>query len=112
MCVCQYCHAIMWREESIIATQNRKYHELNMCCNGGEIRLPPALEPPTYLSELVISKHFREYIRAYNGIFRFTSLAGKVNRELNDGWGPNFSSNRIFVPSRRDSSYVWPVIYL
>ncbi|CAN0866486.1 hypothetical protein LINGRAHAP2_LOCUS9290 [Linum grandiflorum] len=85
MCFCQCCHAIMWREKSITATQNRQYPEFNMCCNGGKIRLPPALEPPTYLRELMISKHFHEYIRAYNGIFCFTSLGGKVTRELNDG---------------------------
>ncbi|CAN0899130.1 hypothetical protein LINGRAHAP2_LOCUS20090 [Linum grandiflorum] len=116
----------MWTKKSITATQKKQNPEFNMCCNGGKIRRPTTLEPLAYLKELMLcnngnNKYFHEYTRAYNGIYYFTSLGGKINRELNDGrsvytysigGGGGFSPNWISTASRRDSTYVWPIIYL
>ncbi|CAN1799656.1 ATP-dependent DNA helicase PIF1 [Linum perenne] len=83
----------MWREESTAATRKAPMPTFSLCCNGGKIRLPPARQPPQYLKELMTSedsecRHFREYIRVYNGVFCFTSMGGKVQHTLNSGNAP------------------------
>ena len=80
----------MWKEESTHVTRNKQHRIFSLCCNGGKVRQAPAREPPPYLRELMYSesanrKHFQDFIRAYNGVFCFTSLGGKVNHSLNDG---------------------------
>lgn len=55
--------------------------------------LPTLKEPPAYLHGLltnddVISKHFRDNIRAVNMMFSFTSLGGKIDNSVNNGKGP------------------------
>ncbi|CAN1247135.1 ATP-dependent DNA helicase PIF1 [Linum grandiflorum] len=88
--VCQHCQAIMWKEESTHASQNKQHPQFTLCCNDGGVRQALAREPPRYLRDLMQSesanrRHFCDYIRAYNGVFCFTSMGGKVNRQLNDG---------------------------
>ena len=59
-----------------------------------QIVLPSLKESPEFLWHLVTSddelaKHFRENIRAYNMLFSFTSIGGKVDHCLPKGRGPN-----------------------
>ena len=91
-CVCQYCDAIMWREESTWVTRRASLPTFQLCCNKGNVKMAPVREPPQYLKDLLQSigqhtHHFHKYIRAYNGVFCFTSMGGKVDHRLNDGRG-------------------------
>lgn len=50
-------------------------------------------KPPELLWNLINgeddrSPNFRENIRAYNSMFAFTSIGGKIETNLNDGGGP------------------------
>ncbi|CAN1761832.1 hypothetical protein LINPERHAP1_LOCUS8068 [Linum perenne] len=82
----------MWREESTTPTRHLPHPTFSLCCNGGQVRVAPTREPPQYLKQLMISqdstsRHFRENIRSYNGVFCFTSLGGKINHDLNKSGG-------------------------
>lgn len=64
-----------------------------MCCHKGKVNLPILKAPPKTLLSLLYNKnetrsHFRELIRAYNMMFSFTSLGGRVNHAINNGSGP------------------------
>ncbi|CAI0375529.1 unnamed protein product, partial [Linum tenue] len=92
-CVCQFCGAIMWRQESTFATRNHKTPKFTLCCMEGKVKLPPIKQPPPFLKWLLesdhnLAKHFREFIRAYNAVFSFTSMGGKVDHSVNHGRGP------------------------
>lgn len=59
----------------------------------GKTRLPNVQSPPPLLNNLLLnkhpmSKHFIENIRAYNLMFSFTSMGGKIDSEVNKGRGP------------------------
>lgn len=59
----------------------------------GKITLPFLRKPPQLLYNLMNEiddryKNFKENIRAYNSLFSFTSLGGKVESGINDGNGP------------------------
>src|SRR5688572_5756524 len=60
----------------------------------GKTQLPKLKYPPETLHNLLFgdrnskSKHFIENIRAYNMMFSFTSMGGKVDKEVNKGRGP------------------------
>lgn len=65
----------------------------SMCCHKGKVELPLLKTPPTPLLQLLYNRgelrdHYREFIRAYNMMFSFTSLGGKVNKAINNGNGP------------------------
>lgn len=60
----------------------------------GQVVLPLLKESPELLWYLInnddeLSRHFRENIRAYNMIFSFTSIGGKVDRSVIKGRGPS-----------------------
>ncbi|CAN1186335.1 ATP-dependent DNA helicase PIF1 [Linum perenne] len=87
-CICPYCGASMWREESTAPTRKHPQPTFYLCCNGGKVRVAPTREPPQYLKQLMTSRdstsrHFRENIRSYNGVFCFTSMGGTINHSLN-----------------------------
>ncbi|XP_057455303.1 uncharacterized protein LOC130746629 isoform X1 [Lotus japonicus] len=59
----------------------------------GKVVLPFLSKPPLLLYNLVHgidlrSKHFKDNIRAYNSMFAFTSIGGKVESAVNNGGGP------------------------
>ncbi|KAM3266608.1 hypothetical protein P3L10_003603 [Capsicum annuum] len=92
---CQYCGALLWYEErknKIVPTKNQIF---SFCCmEGGRVQLPLLSEPPTYLKYLLgtesgkVGTHFRKNIRAYNSIFAFTSMGGRVDGSINRSKGP------------------------
>lgn len=65
----------------------------SLCCLKGKVQLPLLEKPPELLFNLSTgidnrSNHFNENIRAYNSMFSFTSLGGKIEGSINDGAGP------------------------
>jgi hypothetical protein len=83
----------MWfgeRAEKDMSTCNL---EFGLCCMRGKIELPFLSKPPELLLNLLngnhpMSNHFLENFRAYNSMFSYTSLGGKVEYKRNDGGGP------------------------
>ena len=74
---CVHCGALHWLEECKTGTVRQP--QFTLCCNNGQIVLPPFGSLPGYLYELLHSpspeaREFRNNIRAYNAAFAFTSL--------------------------------------
>lgn len=91
--VCSYCDALMWFEERICKNNRNVNPEFTRCCMKGKVVLPLISKPPLLLYNLLHgidhrSKHFKENIRAYNSMFAFTSIGGKVESAVNNGGGP------------------------
>lgn len=66
------------------------------------------------------SKHFKENTRAYNNMFSFTSIGGKVQSSINNGSGPpqfilsgqNFHRIGSLIPEEgRDPKFAQLYIY-
>lgn len=59
------------------------------CMEGGRVQLFLLREPPLYLKYLLGTKsgQLRKNIRAYNSIFTFTSISGRVDRSINRSKG-------------------------
>ncbi|KAK7266727.1 hypothetical protein RIF29_19378 [Crotalaria pallida] len=89
---CGWCGAKFWLSERVKACSKRN-PVYSICCGKGKISVPPLRRPPQYLLPLltdddnVKSKHFQEKIRAYNMMFSFTSMGGKLDSAINDGRG-------------------------
>ncbi|XP_074364367.1 uncharacterized protein LOC141705226 isoform X1 [Apium graveolens] len=78
--ICEFCGALLWKEERNNKSQKGKKCTFSMCCKVGEIKLPPPKPTPAYLKWLIFnSNHFRHNFRAYNSIFSFTSSGGIVD---------------------------------
>lgn len=91
--MCDYCQAFMWFGERINRRLTGVKPLFTLCCHKGKVKLPLLRAPPTSLLKLLYNKgemrnHFREFIRAYNMMFSFTSLGGKINNSINNGAGP------------------------
>jgi hypothetical protein len=87
------CGAKMWGMERTRADRSTNVVKFSMCCMKGKIELPPLKEPPSYLKQLLSrnsesSLHFVENVRAYNMMFAFTSMGGKIDKSVNQGRGP------------------------
>lgn len=59
----------------------------------GQAKMPLLQRPQDLLLSLLTGKdprsvNFKQNIRAYNSMFSFTSLGGKVHSSINDGGGP------------------------
>ncbi|KAL6546679.1 hypothetical protein OROMI_022400 [Orobanche minor] len=90
---CEYCGAYMWYEERSEKSKNPLYPKFSQCCSKGKIQLPLLKEPPLLLRNLLNgvdprSKNYINNIRAYNMMFSFTSMGGKVDTSVNKGRGP------------------------
>ncbi|XP_056841708.1 uncharacterized protein LOC130494895 [Raphanus sativus] len=90
---CRFCQAYMWYGERIAKRRRSKKPVFLMCCKHGKVVLPRLANPPMELMYLLckddeLSKHYREFIRAYNMMFSFTSLGGKIDHSINNGRGP------------------------
>lgn len=91
---CPHCGAIMWYGERINRRRNTRTPSFTLCCGQGQVVLPLLKEPPEVLKKLMtgddkLSKHFQKNLRAYNMVFSFTSLGGKVDRSVKKGVGPD-----------------------
>ncbi|CAL9225762.1 unnamed protein product [Arabidopsis halleri] len=90
---CLRCGAYMWYGERLNKKVASKKPKFGVCCKQGKVVLPVMRDPPGTLAALLYngddkSTHYRELVRAYNMIFAFTSLGGKIDHSVNDGKGP------------------------
>ncbi|KAK3014878.1 hypothetical protein RJ639_008450, partial [Escallonia herrerae] len=100
---CQYCHAVVWYQERSVKSRKTKEPQFSICCGEGKLKLPLSRKAPDELKELLEyqcgedSARFRESIRAYNSMFAFTSIGGKIDNFINDGkWSYCIASKNIF----------------
>ncbi|KAL3616160.1 hypothetical protein CASFOL_039550, partial [Castilleja foliolosa] len=90
---CQFCRAGFWYAECSRSEHRPANPLYPTCCGNGKISLPQMKTPPPQLLELTSgngarSKHFLQNMRAYNSMFAFTSMGGKIDRSVNTGNGP------------------------
>ncbi|RID47497.1 hypothetical protein BRARA_I04085, partial [Brassica rapa] len=85
---CTKCGALMWTSES--TGKDFKTGELTftICCNHGQIKLPPINQPPPMLEELLQQRWFRDTIRVYNSVLAFTSIGMKMDYTVVNAPGP------------------------
>ncbi|XP_022032445.1 uncharacterized protein LOC110933536 [Helianthus annuus] len=91
--VCSKCDAMLWEDEMLKGNKKRKKTSYSLCCSNGDVELPPPPTPPPLLRHLYKSHtsqchNFMNNIRAYNMMFSFTSLGGKVDKSYQIGKGP------------------------
>lgn len=83
----------MWYEERLGKNKKDRNPRFALCCMVGKVVLPHLRKPPPLLHNLITGnearfKHFTENIRAFNSMFAFTSIGGKVVSSINNGGGP------------------------
>ncbi|CAN6851901.1 unnamed protein product [Brassica oleracea] len=78
----------MWTSESTSTDRNTGAPTFTLCCNHGQIKLPPINQPPALLEKLLQTKWFRDTIRVYNSILAFTSVGMKMNYNVVHAPGP------------------------
>ncbi|XP_058784536.1 uncharacterized protein LOC131659346 [Vicia villosa] len=93
ICVCEFCGALMWYEERVQKQYRPLTPKFSMCCMQGKILIAPYPTLPQSLHDLYHkhdrrSKFFLENIRSFNSMFAFTSMGGKINKEINNGNAP------------------------
>lgn len=84
---------LFWFEERPDKSRKTMKNGFSMCCIKGRIQLPPRKKPQDLLFNLLHgidhrSTHYNDNIRAYNNMFSFTSMGGKIEGSINDGGGP------------------------
>ncbi|XP_015973562.1 uncharacterized protein LOC107496743 [Arachis duranensis] len=90
---CIYCKALMWDHERLSKSINSVTPHFGLCCMDGKVELPLMKQAPDNLKALYflddeMGRYFRKNIRAFNAMFSFTSMAGKINHKINNGSGP------------------------
>jgi len=83
----------MWYDERINKQSKVRTPVFSLCCGQGQVKISFIRQTPELLVALLtnndeLSRHFRDNVRAYNMIFSFTSLGGKVDRCVTPGRGP------------------------
>ncbi|CAF1841741.1 unnamed protein product [Brassica napus] len=84
---CPSCGALVWQSESTGRDPKTKELHFSICCNQGQIKLPPLRQPPPVLEKLLQCKQFRETIRVYNALLAFTSIGAKLDYSVVFGRG-------------------------
>nr|XP_043633322.1 uncharacterized protein LOC122604498 [Erigeron canadensis] len=90
---CSKCNAMLWEAEMLRGNHDLKKTAFGFCCSSGDVQLPPPPEPPAVLKKLFKEKNqksnnFMSNIRAYNMMFSFTSMGGKIDKTVMKGKGP------------------------
>ncbi|XP_016164429.2 uncharacterized protein LOC107606946 [Arachis ipaensis] len=92
-----FCGVNMWMHERLAKGGANNTVLFSICCMRGKMTLPllPVLPPLLVLlldgdDERVV--HYQKHIRAFNGMFSFTSMAGKIQYTLNKGSAPPIHS--------------------
>lgn len=83
---------MLWKAESA-RSQKKSDGSFSICCNYAKVQLPKLKDaPPTYKnlfrSTDSKAKYFIDNIRRYNSMFSFTSMGGRVDKEVNKSRGP------------------------
>ncbi|CAN6814888.1 unnamed protein product, partial [Brassica oleracea] len=85
---CTKCGALMWTSESTGKDSRTGELTFTICCNHGQIKLPPINQPPPLLEELLQYRWFRDAIRVYNSVLAFTSIGMKMDYSVVNAPGP------------------------
>ena len=90
---CAFCKVELWFQKRSKKSTTNNNVCFSLCCQKEKVQLPFLQKPIKLLYSLVHgydarSIHFKENIRAYNSMFSFTSIGGKVHSLINDGAGP------------------------
>ncbi|CAN6846217.1 unnamed protein product [Brassica oleracea] len=85
---CTKCGALMWTSESTGKDFRTGELTFTICCNHGQIKLPPIKQPPPMLEELLQHRWFRDTIRVYNSVLAFTSIGMKMDYTVVNAPGP------------------------
>ncbi|CAN6991717.1 unnamed protein product [Brassica rapa subsp. trilocularis] len=85
---CTKCGALMWTSESTGKDFITGELTFTICCNHGQIKLPPINQPPPMLEELLQQRWFRDTIRVYNSVLAFTSIGMKMDYTVVNAPGP------------------------
>ncbi|XP_019188283.1 PREDICTED: uncharacterized protein LOC109182587 [Ipomoea nil] len=90
---CVHCGAMFWFEERKKNLSTKASPLFMLCCNNGKIKLPDNKLPPKGIFDLFfgndeLSKEFLHNIRTYNNMFCFTSMGGKIDKNVNKGGAP------------------------
>ncbi|KAK9176667.1 hypothetical protein WN944_028686 [Citrus x changshan-huyou] len=91
---CQYCGAILWYEERNKKTKRVSHPKFTFCCMEDRVQIPFMKETPHLLKYLLGANSgqkgskFRKNSRAYNYMFAFTSIGGRVDASINRSKGP------------------------
>ncbi|KAF8059640.1 hypothetical protein N665_1227s0016 [Sinapis alba] len=88
MVECSKCGALVWTSESTGTDFRSGELMFTICCNQGQIRLPPIKQPPPVLDDLLKHRWFRNAIRIYNAVLAFTSIGAKLDYSVVYGPGP------------------------
>ena len=83
----------MWYEERSLKAKTYVKVDFSICCQKGKVQLPFLQQPLKLMLELLNgqdrrSQHYLKNIRSYNSMFSFTSIGGKVESSINDGFRP------------------------
>lgn len=115
----------MWSNEKTGKIKSTGAAAYSLCCLKGKVDLPFLPKPPPLLLDLLTDKepraqNFKENIRAYNSMFSFTSMGGKVQKSINNGGGPpqfvlsgqNYHRIGSLIPSQGQTPkfaqlYIW-----
>ncbi|XP_074300899.1 uncharacterized protein LOC141632235 [Silene latifolia] len=106
---CEKCQALMWFEERKDKRRGTRRPKFSLCCSDGKVELPFLQQPPELIKSLLtgqhrFSNHYRENIRAYNSMFSFTSMGGKIDHSINQGDPSRFNDELIrFLENMIDS---------
>ncbi|KAJ0254528.1 Helitron helicase-like domain-containing protein, partial [Hirschfeldia incana] len=85
---CSKCGALMWVSESTGVDRHTGEPTFTLCCNHGQIKLPPIEQPPALLQDLLQTRSFRDNIRVYNSVLAFTSVGMKMDYTVMHSPGP------------------------
>lgn len=90
---CEHCSSVFWYEERLNKARDSRSPKYSICCGHGKITLPTMSRPPQKLYDLFFKPGdkitcFLDNIRAFNSMFCFTSMGGKVDKSVNNGSAP------------------------
>ncbi|XP_074298193.1 uncharacterized protein LOC141629017 [Silene latifolia] len=97
---CKKCHTLMWFEERKDKRRGTRRPKFSLCCSDGKVEVAFLQQPPELIKSLLtgqhrFSNHYRENIRAYNSMFSFTSMGGKIDHSINQGDPSRFNDELI-----------------
>lgn len=83
----------MWYGERLQKNKSCSAPRFGLCCLQGKVRISLPPEPPKELQNMMSKldrqgKEFCKNIRTYNSMFAFTSMGGRIDRDINNGRGP------------------------
>src|SRR5262249_10073476 len=82
-----------WYEERSRKDVQSQVPKFSLCCMQGKVELPRINHPLEILDTLLHNRderstHFCNNIRSYNMMFAFTSMGGRIDKNINRNRGP------------------------